>query len=135
MHGFAALAPTTLGAALLEEGQRVHSGCSNCAHSPTSCPHAELNSPALPQLLEEGQRVHVAFTGEFGPHTTSPRHLTSEVRSLLGLPAVQPPVRAQRLCGPAGGSRMDAPSLALLQSAWCSYRIPVPHLLSKLVPC
>ncbi len=32
-----------------------------------------------PQLLEEGQRVHVSFTGEFGPHTTSPRQLTSEV--------------------------------------------------------
>lgn len=31
------------------------------------------------QLLEESQRVHVAFTGEFGHHTTSPRQLTSEV--------------------------------------------------------
>lgn len=33
----------------------------------------------LAQLLEEAQRVHVSFTGEFGPHTTTPRQLTSEV--------------------------------------------------------
>lgn len=31
------------------------------------------------QLLEESQRVHVSFTGEFGPHTTTPRQLTSKV--------------------------------------------------------
>jgi DNA replication licensing factor MCM3 len=36
-----------------------------------------------PKLLEEGQRVHVSFTGEFGPHTTSPRQLTSEFLSKL----------------------------------------------------
>ncbi|KAL4433110.1 hypothetical protein ABPG77_006537 [Micractinium sp. CCAP 211/92] len=36
-----------------------------------------------PKLLEESQRVHVAFTGEFGHHTTSPRQLTSEFLSKL----------------------------------------------------
>jgi hypothetical protein len=34
----------------------------------------------LLQLLEEAQRVHIAFNGEFGPHTVTPRLLTSEVR-------------------------------------------------------
>ena len=34
------------------------------------------------QLLEEGQRVHIGFSGEFGPHTVTPRELSSEVRRL-----------------------------------------------------
>lgn len=55
-----------------------------------------LACPSLPaaQLLEEGQRVHVAFTGEFGPHTTSPRHLTSEVRGRQPTAAGQPSSRS-----------------------------------------
>lgn len=36
-----------------------------------------------PKLLEESQRVHVSFTGEFGPHTTTPRQLTSKFLSKL----------------------------------------------------
>lgn len=45
----------------------------------SACP-ARLPLPLPPQLLEESQRVHLAFTGEFGHHTTSPRQLTSEAR-------------------------------------------------------
>lgn len=36
-----------------------------------------------PKLLEETQRVYVAFTGEFGHNTTTPRQLTSEFLSKL----------------------------------------------------
>ena len=41
-----------------------------------------LPHPSVLQLLEEGQRVHIGFSGEFGPHTVTPRELSSEVRRL-----------------------------------------------------
>lgn len=105
----------------------------------------------LPQLLEEGQRVHVAFTGEFGPYTTSPRQLTSEVGA-----GEQPGRPAACLCrqstcllydgtphplvlSPALGTAAEASSTASLCTVMqCSFSVRTPYplslqFLSKLV--
>lgn len=112
-------------------------------------------APSRAQLLEEGQRVHVAFTGEFGPHTTSPRQLTSEVRRALaphlaaclcshGSPML---LLVRERCG-GGGREMEGAAcslpytcrrcpnalfLAPLPPSPSPHPSPWPQFLSKLV--
>jgi hypothetical protein len=95
----------------------------------------------LVQLLEEAQRVHIAFNGEFGPHTVTPRLLTSEVwvvaswlvgsssRGGAGVDCLLAAVLAgSNGCSIGACVRQHRPSSSLQRS-------PLPCLLSTPLPC